>query len=48
MEILHERFGRGRIVSIEDDPTGAKINVLFSGADQKKLMLKFARFKILD
>ncbi len=48
MEILHERFGRGRIVSIEDAPTGAKINVLFSGADQKKLMLKFARFKILD
>ena len=48
MEILHERFGRGRIVSIEDDTTGAKINVLFSGADQKKLMLKFARFKILD
>lgn len=48
MEILHERFGRGRIVSIEYDPTGAKINVLFSGADQKKLMLKFARFKILD
>lgn len=48
MEILHERFGRGRIISIEDDPTGAKINVLFSGADQKKLMLKFARFKILD
>lgn len=48
MEILHERFGRGRIESVESTPgTGDVMVVLFSGADRKKLMLKFARFKIL-
>ena len=48
IEILHERFGRGCIVDVENDPTGDRMVVLFSGADQKKLMLKFARFKILS
>ena len=47
MEILHERFGRGRIIDIESDPTGDRMVVAFSGGDQKKLMLKFARFRIL-
>lgn len=47
MDILHERFGSGRIVDIEYDRSGDKIMVRFSGADQKKLMLRFARFKIL-
>ena len=47
MEILHERFGRGVIEEIDEEPSGERITVLFSGADRKKLMLKFARFKIL-
>ena len=48
MEILHERFGRGVIEEIDEEPSGERITVLFSGADRKKLMLKFARFKILQ
>lgn len=47
MEILHERFGRGRIIDIDPDPSGAKIVVLFSNVEQRKLMLKYAKFRIL-
>lgn len=46
-EIMHERFGRGRVIEIDRDPTGAKIVVLFSNVEQRKLMLKYAKFKIL-
>ncbi|MDE6527561.1 MAG: UvrD-helicase domain-containing protein [Muribaculaceae bacterium] len=47
MEIMHERFGRGKITDIDPEPTGAKIVVLFSNVEQRKLMLKYAKFKIL-
>jgi len=47
MEIRHERFGHGKITDIDSDPTGAKIVVLFSNVEQRKLMLKYAKFKIL-
>ena len=46
MEILHERFGRGKITAIDNDPTGAKIVVLFANVEQRKLMLKYAKFRI--
>lgn len=46
MEILHERFGRGKITAIDNDPTGAKIVVLFANVEQRKLMLKYAKFQI--
>lgn len=46
MSIVHERFGSGRIVDVLDDPTGPKIVVRFAGAEQRTLMLKYARFKI--
>ena len=48
MEILHERFGRGRITGVEADETGDKIVVLFSNVEQRKLMLKYARFRIVE
>lgn len=47
MEIHHERFGRGRVVALESDMTGDKVVVLFDNVAQRKLMLKYARFKIL-
>ena len=48
MEILHERFGRGKITGVEADETGDKIVVLFSNVEQRKLMLKYARFRIVE
>lgn len=46
MSIVHERFGAGKIADVLDDPTGPKIVVRFAGAEQRTLMLKYARFKI--
>lgn len=43
MEVEHERFGKGRVLSIEDD----KAQVEFYNAGIKVLLLKFARLKIL-
>ena len=47
--IEHSRFGRGVITEIvaggDSDP---KINVQFDASGQRNLLLKFARFKILD
>lgn len=48
MEIIHERFGRGRITAIDSDMTGDKIAVLFSGVEERRLMLKYARFQIIN
>lgn len=47
LEIMHERFGRGTIKEVDTDPTGARIVVLFSNVEQRKLMLKYAKFRIL-
>lgn len=46
--IEHERFGKGRIVSIEGSGENAKAEVDFQAVGRKKLLLKFALFKILD
>lgn len=46
--IEHERFGKGTIVSIEGSGENAKAEVDFQAVGHKKLLLKFALFKILD
>lgn len=46
--IEHERFGKGAIVSIEGSGENAKAEVDFQAVGRKKLLLKFALFKILD
>ncbi len=48
MMIVHERFGRGKIMAVTTDPTGEKITVLFANVEQRTLMLKYARFAIYD
>ena len=47
LEIVHERFGRGVIEDVVTDPTGAKIVVRFANVEQRTLMLKYARFRIV-
>jgi len=46
--ILHERFGKGQICAIEGSDDNAKIDVEFENSGHKKLLLKFARFTILE
>ena len=47
MRIEHSRFGKGTILTIDTDATDARIEVKFDTVGSKKLLLKFARFKII-
>ncbi|MDE5980199.1 MAG: ATP-dependent helicase, partial [Muribaculaceae bacterium] len=48
MKIIHGRFGHGTIEEVDDNAAGAKITVVFTGAERKTLLLRFARFKIIS
>ena len=45
--IEHERFGVGTIESLEDAGENAKMTVNFKHAGSKKLLLKYAKFKVI-
>ena len=45
MEIIHSRFGSGKIIKL-DSSADAKIIVKFESTGEKTLLLKFAKFKI--
>jgi DNA helicase-2/ATP-dependent DNA helicase PcrA len=49
MQIEHNRFGRGTITEIDaDNPSGPRIIVNFSSVEFKTLLLKFAKFTIIQ
>ncbi len=49
MHIRHERFGEGRIESVDPDNTsGARIVVNFDNSPQKTLLLAYAKFEIIE
>jgi DNA helicase-2/ATP-dependent DNA helicase PcrA len=45
--VIHQRFGRGQITSIEGDGTNRKATVQFASG-RKTLLLRFAKLKIID
>ena len=47
MEVIHERFGKGRVLQIEGQSTERKATVFFQEVGQKQLLLKFAKLKII-
>lgn len=47
MEVLHERFGAGKVIQMDGDTPNVKATVFFPSAGQKQLLLKFAKLKIL-
>lgn len=47
MKIEHQRFGEGTILDIDKSQPDHKIVVDFSNVQQRTLLLKFARFKIV-
>ncbi|MCC6384012.1 MAG: ATP-dependent helicase [Bacteroidia bacterium] len=47
MEVLHARFGKGKVLSIEGGYPDIKATVFFQGHGTKMLLLKFARLKIV-
>ncbi len=48
MEVLHEKFGEGKVVSIEGNGANKIASIFFSAYGVKKIMLKFAKVKILS
>ncbi|MDR2121735.1 MAG: UvrD-helicase domain-containing protein [Flavobacteriaceae bacterium] len=46
-EVLHDRFGKGKVLSITGDPDNAKALINFENEGEKKLLLKFAKLKVL-
>ncbi len=47
MEVLHERFGTGKVISMEGTFPNNKALVQFPVVGQKQLLLRFARLKIV-
>lgn len=45
MNVLHSKFGKGRIVSLEGEGDNAKAEVDFLAVGKKKLVLRFAKLK---
>lgn len=46
--IEHERFGMGEVVKVEGTGENSKATVRFRNAGEKQLLLKFARFKVVE
>jgi DNA helicase-2/ATP-dependent DNA helicase PcrA len=47
MEVEHNRFGKGKVVSLEGNGPNTKATVFFAGIGQKQLLLRFAQLKIV-
>ncbi|MDR0845069.1 MAG: exodeoxyribonuclease V subunit gamma [Tannerella sp.] len=45
--VRHDRFGRGKIISLEGQDGDAKATILFEHLGQKSLLLKYAKLTIL-
>jgi DNA helicase II / ATP-dependent DNA helicase PcrA len=46
MEVIHSRFGKGKVLSIEGVGENSKATVFFPSAGQKQLLLKFAKLEL--
>ena len=46
--VAHERFGKGKVVSLTGDFPNQKATVFFPRVGQKQLLLKFAKLEILN
>lgn len=46
--IEHDRFGRGQVVSVEGSGENTKALVEFESAGRKNLLLKFAKYQVVE
>ncbi len=46
IEVIHERFGKGKVVSVDGAGPNRKATVFFPAVGQKQLLLKFARLRL--
>jgi len=47
MKVEHDKFGQGKIIAIEGSGPNKKATVFFNAVGQKKLLLRFAKLRIL-
>ena len=45
--VEHAKFGRGQVLSIEGKGNSKKAEIKFDSGDTKKLLLQFAKLKII-
>lgn len=48
MEVLHDRFGKGKIIGLEGVGPNKKAVVFFQGIGNKQLLLRFAKLRIIS
>ncbi|MBR1799785.1 MAG: UvrD-helicase domain-containing protein [Bacteroidales bacterium] len=48
MRVHHDKFGQGKVLTIEGSGDSRKATVFFEGIGQKQLMLKFAKLSIVE
>ena len=46
--VIHDRFGKGKVISLEGDPENVKAKIAFDNSGEKKLLLKFAKLRVLS
>ena len=46
-EVMHERFGKGKIIELQGDFPNTKATVFFPSSGQKQLLLKFAKLQLI-
>ena len=45
--VFHERFGKGEVKQIEEDGENSRATINFNNSGEKKVLLKFAKLKII-
>ena len=46
VEVVHDKFGKGKVVALEGQDADTKATIFFPSAGQKQLLLKFAKLKL--
>jgi DNA helicase-2/ATP-dependent DNA helicase PcrA len=46
-DVLHEKFGKGKVLTIEGSGIESKVTIFFPSAGQKQLLMKFAKLKLV-
>lgn len=47
VDVMHEKFGKGKVLAVEGNVPDLKATIFFPSAGQKQLLLKFAKLKIV-
>jgi len=48
MKVLHQKFGNGKVLSIDGTDNNRIANIFFPDSGQKKIMLKYAKLQIIS